>query len=395
MAAKDIFIIGAKRTPFGKFGGSLKDITATKLQTITNTAVLKSAGIKPDDVDHIVIGNVIPSSQCAPYLARHSGLYAKIPETVPALTINRLCGSGFQSAICGATQIMTGDSEVVLTGGVENMSQIPFAVRDTRFGTTLGKNYGLEDVLWSTMVDRYCELPMAITAEKLGAKYGLTREDVDKFALRSQQHFASAVKNGYFKNEITSVSIKGRKGETSFISDEHPRETTLEILSKLPPVFKKDGLVTAGNASGICDGAASVLLASEKAVKRMNCKPLARIVGWGIAGVNPSIMGIGPVPAIKQVLKKSGLNMGDIDLIEVNEAFAAQALSVQNELEIDDEKFNVNGGAIAVGHPLGASGSRILTHLVYEMQRRNVRYSIGSACIGGGQGIAVLLENVV
>uniref|UniRef100_A0A0K0G3S8 3-ketoacyl-CoA thiolase, mitochondrial (inferred by orthology to a human protein) n=1 Tax=Strongyloides venezuelensis TaxID=75913 RepID=A0A0K0G3S8_STRVS len=393
MATKGIFIVGAKRTPFGKFGGALKNITATELQTIVNKSVLESSGIDPKNVDHVVIGNVVHSSKCAAYLARHSSLLSNIPETKPAVIVNRLCGSGFQSAITGSLQIISGDSSVVLVGGVENMSQFPHVVRDIRFGTTFGKPVELEDVIWSSSNDSYAKLSMALTAEKLGKKYGLKREEVDQYAAKSQERYASARKLGVFKKEITPVNIKSKKGNVSFEVDEHPRETSYEQLSKLPPVFQKNGLVTAGNASGICDGAGALLIASEESVKSLNCKPLSRVVGWSVVGCDPTIMGIGPVPAIKNVLKKTGLSMNDISLFEINEAFAAQVVSVQKELNIDINQLNVNGGAIALGHPLGASGSRILGHLSYEMERRKIKYSIGAACIGGGQGIAVLLEN--
>ncbi|GBP63373.1 3-ketoacyl-CoA thiolase, mitochondrial [Eumeta japonica] len=327
------------------------------------------------------------------YTPRHAALRAGIPKERPVLGVNRLCGSGFQSVVNGAQDIITGVAKISLAGGVENMSQAPFAVRGVRFGTMLGSSYAFEDTLWSGLTDSYCKLPMGMTAEKLGEQFQITRDEVDQFALKSQQKWKAANDAGHFKAEMAPVTVNIKRKEVSVEVDEHPRpQTTLEGLKKLPPVFKKDGLVTAGSASGISDGAGAIVLASEEAAK--NLKPLARLAAFSFVGVEPSIMGIGPVPAIENVLKVSNLTLKDIDLIEINEAFVAQTLSCAKALKLDLEKLNVNGGATALGHPLGASGSRITAHLVHELRRRGLKRGIGAACIGGGQGIAVLIETV-
>jgi len=393
---RGIFVVGAKRTPFGAFGGKLADKSCVDLQEIAAKAALASANVNPELVDSVVIGNVLScSSPDAPYISRHAALRCGIPIPTPALTINRLCGSGFQSVVNGAHDILMGDSQIVLAGGADSMSQAPYAVRNIRFGTKLGADMKLEDMMWAALTDMHCKTPMGITAENLAAKYNVSREDVDKFAFRSLLNWKNAQENGHFKGEISPVSLMVKRKEVSFEVDEHPRlTTTLEGLAKLPPVFKKNGTVTAGTASGICDGAGAIILASEEACKTHNLKPLARLVGYGIAGVEPTIMGIGPVPAIHKVLGKAGLQLKDIDFVEINEAFAAQTIACQRELDLDPEILNVNGGAIALGHPLGASGSRITAHIVHELGRRKAKYAIGSACIGGGQGIALLLEGI-
>nr|QBH73978.1 mitochondrial 3-ketoacyl-coa thiolase [Thermobia domestica] len=393
---KGIFIVAAKRTPFGAFGGKLVEKTCVDLQEVAAKAALAAGNVKPEMVDSVVVGNVLSvSSPDAGYISRHVLLRCGIPIDRPALTINRLCGSGFQSIVNGAHEIIVGDSQIVLAGGTDNMSQSPFVIRNTRFGTKLGVNYALEDALWVGLTDLHCKTPMGVTAENLAEKYKLTRQEVDEFALRSQQNWKKANDNGYFKEEIAPIALKIKKKDVVMDTDEHPKPaTTLEGLAKLPAVFKKDGKVTAGSASGICDGAGAVIIASEEACKEYNLKPLARLVGYGIAGVEPTIMGIGPVPAIQKVLKISGKELKDIDLVEINEAFGAQTLACQKELKINMDILNVNGGAIAVGHPLAASGSRITAHLVHELRRRKAKYAIGSACIGGGQGIALLLESM-
>ncbi|KAJ7335205.1 hypothetical protein JRQ81_013146 [Phrynocephalus forsythii] len=328
------------------------------------------------------------------YLARHVGLRVGVPVAVPALTVNRLCGSGFQSIANGCQEICLKESEVVLCGGAENMSQSPYAVRNIRFGTKLGTDVKLEDTLWTGLTDLHIKTPMAITAENLAAKYSITKEECDRYALKSQQRWKAADEAGHFKAEMAPIEVKTRKGKQLMERDEHPRpNTTMEELGKLPLVFKKDGTVTAGNASGISDGAGAVVLASEDAVKKHNLSPLARIVSYHAVGCDPNIMGIGPVPAITEALKKAGLSLKDMDLVEVNEAFAPQYLAVEKVLGLNPEKTNVNGGAIALGHPLGASGTRIAAHLVHELRRRGGKYAMGSACIGGGQGIAVVIEN--
>ncbi|XP_044740200.1 3-ketoacyl-CoA thiolase, mitochondrial [Chrysoperla carnea] len=392
--AKGVFIVGAKRTAFGTMGGALKNATPADMQTAASKAALASANLKPQDVDSVVVGNVLQvSTGDGAFVSRHSALKAGIPNEVPALTINRLCGSGFQSIVNGAQEIQCGAANIVLAGGTENMSLAPYVVRNIRFGTMLGAPYSFEDSLWVGLTDSYCKMAMAQTAEKLGEQYNITKEEVDNYALRSQQLWKAAQDEGRFKAEIAPLEIKVKKQNVSFEVDEHPRpKTTLEGLQKLPTLFKKNGLVTAGTASGICDGAGAVIVASESAVKDKGLKPLARLVAYATVGVDPSIMGIGPAPAIAKLLKVSGKSLNDIDLIEINEAFAAQTLSCAKELKLDMNKLNVNGGAIALGHPLGASGSRITAHLVHELKRRGGKYGIGSACIGGGQGIALLIE---
>ncbi|XP_045777981.1 3-ketoacyl-CoA thiolase, mitochondrial [Maniola jurtina] len=394
VAVKGIFIVGAKRTPFGTFGGVFKNTSATELQTIAAVAALKEAGVAPGQVDSVIVGQVMSASQTdGIYTPRHAALKAGIPQDKPALGVNRLCGSGFQSIVNSAQDILTGAAKISLAGGVENMSQAPFAVRGVRFGTMLGSTYAFEDTLWAGLTDSFCGLPMGMTAEKLGGQFGITRDEVDNFALRSQQRWKKANDAGVFKAEIEPVTLTIKRKEVKVDTDEHPRpQTTIEGLKKLPPVFKKEGLVTAGSASGISDGAGALILASEEAAK--NLKPLARLVGWSYVGVDPSIMGVGPVPAIENLLKATKMTLNDVDLIEINEAFVAQTLSCAKALKLDMEKLNVNGGATALGHPLAASGSRITAHLVHELRRRGLKRAIGSACIGGGQGIAVMVEAV-
>jgi acetyl-CoA acyltransferase 2 len=393
--SKSIVILGAKRTAFGTMQGALKGINANDLGAHAAKAALAQSGVVADGIGHVIFGNVVQSSADAIYCARHIGLKAGLPITTPALTVNRLCGSGFQAIINGAEQILLGDAEAVLVGGTENMTQAPHVLRGARDGWPFGKSPQVEDSLWSALTDSYCNTPMAVTAENLATKYGITRQQCDDYALSSQQRWAAANEKGYFKDEIAPIDLQQKKATVSFAVDEHARpQTTLEILAKLPTVFKKDGVVTAGNASGICDGAAALVLATEDFAKAKGLKPLARIVQWGVAGVDPSIMGIGPAPAIRSALTRSELKLADIDVVEVNEAFAPQYLAVEKELGLDRAKTNVNGGAIALGHPLGASGARITAHLVYELARRSGRYAVGSACIGGGQGIAIVLERL-
>ena len=391
---KIVFISG-KRTPFGAFGGSLKDVSATDLTVAATKATLAQAGLAPDKVDHLVIGNVVQSGADAAYIPRHISLKSGVPIPVPAYLVNRLCGSGFQSWIEAAKMIMTGEATTVLAGGVEQMSQIPYVARQVRFGGVRMGNFELEDYMTSALTDAYSKTPMAITAENLGEKYGITREQSDRYSISSQQRYDQAFKKGYFADELTDVSIETKKGPVVISKDEHPKpESTLEKISTLKALFKKDGLVTAASASGIVDGAAMSLLMSESRAKELNLKPLARIVSWASVGCEPTIMGIGPVGASKQALAKAGMTLSQMDLVEVNEAFSAQYLAVEKELGLDRERTNVNGGAIAVGHPLGASGTRIMNHLVYELHRRKSRYALGSACIGGGQGIAVVIERL-
>jgi acetyl-CoA acyltransferase 2 len=383
---KAIVILAGARTPFGKFGGAFKRVSATELGVFAGIGAMSRANVSPADIDHVIFGNVLQTSSDAIYLARHVGLRAGIPKSSPALTVNRLCGSGFQSIISGAQLLLLGEANFVLAGGTENMTQAPHVVRDARWGLPLGEGK-LEDSLWSALTDTYCNVSMAMTAEKLAAQYGITRAQADAFALQSQLRASAAVDAGRLSEEIVAV-------EGVLENDEHPRpETTVEELAALRPAFTKDGIVTAGNACGICDGAAAVVLATEERARAENRAPLARIVSWAITGCEPSLMGIGPVEAIKIALQRADLALEQIDLFEVNEAFAAQYLAVEKELGLDRERVNVNGGAIAFGHPLGASGARITLTLALELKRRQARYGIGSACIGGGQGIALLIEN--
>jgi acetyl-CoA acyltransferase 2 len=391
----DVVFLSGRRTAFGSFGGSLKDLSATDLGVLAARAAFDSASIPPDAVDHVVFGNALQTSSDAIYLARHIGLKAGVPVPTPALTLNRLCGSGFQAIVTGAEQILLGEADVALCGGSESMSQAPHVVRGARWGALrLGEVGGFfEDLLWSALTDSYCQLSMAQTAERLAERHGVTREEADEAALRSQQRAKAAWDEGRFDTEIVPVSLRTRKGEVAFATDEHMRpETSAEALAALRPYFRKDGLVTAGNASGIGDGAAAVVIANAAWAAREGARPIGRLVSWGIAGVEPDVMGIGPVPASRSALKKAGLTLDDMDLVEVNEAFAPQFVAVSKELGLDPERTNVDGGAIAVTHPLAASGARITVHLLHELRRRGVRYGLGSACIGGGQGMAVIVE---
>jgi acetyl-CoA acyltransferase 2 len=388
----DIFILGGARTPMAEYAGKLKDISALELGAIASRAAMERTGVTPEAIDHVVVGNVLQTSSDAVYGARHVGLKAGVPIEVPALTVNRLCGSGIQAAVSGAQMILLGEADVVLTGGVESMSQAPHVIRGLRSGLRLGQGQ-LEDTLWSALLDTHCGCTMAVTAENCAAKYGISREEQDKYAIRSQQLAARAWAEGRFKDEVVPVELKSRKGVELFAQDDHMRpETTMEGLAKLPAAFSKNGCVTAGNASGIVDGGAALLIASANGVKKTSAKPLAKLTHWAYVGVEPTLMGMGPVPATRKVLDRAGLSLKDIDLIEVNEAFAAQYLSVEKELGLDRERVNVNGGAIALGHPLGMTGTRLLLTLTLELRRRGLKRGLATACIGGGQGIAALIE---
>jgi acetyl-CoA acetyltransferase family protein len=390
--SKEVYILAAKRTAFGAFGGSLKKLSATDLGVTAAEAALVASGVERADVGHVFFGNVLQTSADAIYLARHVGLRTGCPQEVPALTVNRLCGSGFEAIVQGALDIMSGGSEVALVGGSENMSQAPHVVRGARWGLPLGKSQ-MEDSLWTCLTDSYTGMPMAITAENLAEKYNISQDEVDAYSALSQSRFAAAQESGVFEAELTPVELKSRKGTTSFIKDEHNRPgTTAESLKKLPKVFKPDGVIHAGAASGICDGAAALVLASREYVESRGLTPLARLNGWGVSGCDPNIMGIGPVPAMKKALAMTDSSLSDYGLIEVNEAFAPQVLAVRKEMDLDLETLNVNGGALAAGHPLAASGARITAHLVHELRRQGKTHGLGSACIGGGQGIAVSIE---
>jgi len=391
-----LFLSGA-RTGFGSFGGALKDLSATDLAAVAGTTAMSRSGVAPAEVDHVVFGNVLQTSADAPYLARHVGLRVGLPVETPAVTVNRLCGSGFEALAQGARQILLGESSVVLAGGTESMSQAPHVVRGARWGLRLGTPPPLEDSLWEAVRDAHCGLSMAETAENLAQQYRVGREAVDCYAALSQTRARDAWARGDYAEEIVPVMLKDRKTREPqpWAVDEHMRpDTTPEILAKLPPYFRKDGVVTAGNASGICDGAAALVLSSDRYAAEHGLEPIGRLVGWAAVGVDPATMGIGPVPASRRALQQAGLTLEDMDLIEINEAFAAQYLAVEKELGLDRERTNLDGGAVALGHPLGASGARITLHLLLALRRRGGRYGLGAACIGGGQGMAVIVEAV-
>ncbi|HEY0566412.1 MAG TPA: acetyl-CoA C-acetyltransferase [Terriglobales bacterium] len=395
----DIAIVNGARTPMGEYCGKLRDFTAQELGAIASIEAMKRSGVEPGQIDHVVFGNAQQTSGDALYGARHVALKAGLPVEVPGLTVNRLCGSGMQSIVSAAQMIQLGEATTVLAGGMESMSQAPHVIRGIRWGHPGLGGGKLEDSLLVALLDTQCNLYMAQTAEKYGSQQGIDREAQDQFALCSQQKAGEAVKSGRLQEEIVPVELRDRKGNPSgekFSADDHMRpDTTMDGLAKLRPAFGKDGSVTAGNASGIVDGGAAVVLMPMNEAQKRGLNPMGRIVSWGIAGVDPSIMGSGPVPATKKALEKAGLKLDDIDLIEVNEAFAAQVLAVMKELNIDPAKLNVNGGAIALGHPLGASGTRLVLTLLHELKRRKKKYGLATACIGGGQGIAVIVESAI
>jgi acetyl-CoA acyltransferase 2 len=397
MSATKVFICAAKRTPFGAFGGSLKAHSPTTLAVHAAKAALAAGNVDPAIVDTVCVGNVQQTGSDTIYLCRHVGIQAGVPIETPALTINRLCGSGFQAITTVAQDIMLGNASVGLAAGAECMSQAPHVLRGARWGVPLGVDQPLIDSLWEGLTDQGAGCPMAITAENLAEQYNISKEDCDAYAFRSQQAWKAAHEAGRFTAEMAPMEIKGKRGKVSVLEhDEHARpDAALEAIAKLPALFKKGGVVSAGNASGISDGAGALIIASEEAVHKHGLTPLARLVDSVSSGVDPTIMGIGPVPAIRSILERNNMAVGDIDRVEINEAFAAQFLSCEKELGLDRDKTNVNGGAIALGHPTGASGARIIAHLVHEMQANSdLKHTIGSACIGGGQGIALLLERV-
>ena len=389
---KQPVIIDGARTAFGSFGGSLKDLGSTELGVISSKSALEKSNVKPEEIGEIIFGNVVPSEKNAIYLSRHIGLKTGLPVETPALTVNRLCGSGMEAVILGAKKILLGEAEAVLTGGSESMSQAPYVVRSARWGVKYGPTE-FEDMLNQGLTDIYVELPMGMTAENLAMQYNISREDQDEWAAISQERAERATVEGLLKAEIVPVTVGG-KTPVVFDKDEFIRgKAAKDKMSGLKPAFKKDGTVTAGNASGINDGACSLIVSSLDFCKSKGKNPLALIKGYGHSGCDPAKMGIGPALAIPKALKAAGFSMADVGLVEVNEAFAAQYLAVQKELNLNPQITNVNGGAIAIGHPLGASGARVTLTLAYEMQRRKVKYGIASLCIGGGQGIAIVLEN--
>jgi acetyl-CoA acyltransferase 2 len=391
-ASKDVVFLSGVRTGFGAFGGSLKDLSAIDLGAAASRHAIQRSGVPASDLAHVVFGNALQTSADAIYMARHVGLKAGLPIETPAVTVNRLCGSGFEAITQGAQLILLGEADAVLAGGAESMSQAPHVVRGARWGLRLGPA-PLEDLLWESLKDPQCGLSMAETAESLAEKYKLTRREVDEVAVGSQKRAKQAWDACAFQDEVVPVTIKVKGKEVEFRADEHMRpETTLEILSTLKPYFKKDGLVTAGNASGISDGGAATVIASEEYAKAHGLKPLGRLVAWAVAGVEPKHMGIGPAPAARKALAKAGMKLEQMDLVEVNEAFAPQYLAVERELGLDRARTNACGGAIAIGHPLAATGTRITIHLLHALRREKKRFALGSACIGGGQGAAVIVE---
>ncbi|MED1795750.1 acetyl-CoA C-acetyltransferase [Brevibacillus nitrificans] len=394
MNAKDIVIVDGARTAFTKFGGSFREISAIDLGAIAAKEALSRSKVDAGEIDHVIFGNVIQSSPDAVLAARHVGLKAGIPQEVPALTINRLCGSGLEAITQAARMIMTGEAEMVLAGGSENMSQIPHVIRGARWGIPLFEN-PMQDYLYEALYDTYGECFMTTTAENLAEHYSFTREELDRHALSSHEKALAAIGKGYFREEIVPVTVQERKESRIIDTDEHPRHTSLEKLRALSPSkFKRDGVVTPGNSSGINDGAAAVVVMSAEKAQKRGLSPIGRLVSWAVAGVDPKMMGIGPVPAIKQALQKAGMTVSDLDLIEINEAFSAQYLACQKELGFDPAIGNVNGGAIALGHPLAASGARISLSLLYELGRRGRKYGASALCIGGGQGIAAIWERL-
>jgi acetyl-CoA acetyltransferase family protein len=392
---REVYILAGARTAVGVLQGSFSDVSAIDLGVISAKEALERSGVDPQLVDQVVMGNVIQTSKDAIYFARHVALKAGLPIDTPALTVNRLCGSGLQAIVGAAQMLLLGEGQIALAGGAENMTQSPHVMRGARAGYKLGQAPQLEDSLWEALVDSYIGCGMAITAENLAEKYDLSREQVDEYALRSQTAARHAQKAGLLAEEIVPVTIKDRKGNPIEITqDEGIRDTSLEALAKLPARFRKGGVVTPGNASGINDAGACVVLATGDAVRQHGFKPMARLVSWGVVGVPPEIMGIGPAPAIRQALKRADLNLDDLDRVEVNEAFSAQYLAVEKELGLKRDKTNVNGGAISIGHPLAASGVRVTLALMHELRRNKLKYGAASLCIGGGQGIAAIIENV-
>ncbi len=387
----ELVIIDGARTPFGKFGGGLKDLSSVQLGVIAAEEAIRRAGVNKEDFDHVVFGNVVQAGADAPYLARHIGIRSGLPIASPALTVNRLCGSGLQAVVNAAQQILLGESRLVLAGGSENMSQIPYVLPNARWGYRMGDHKAV-DMMTAALVDSCAQVAMSDTAENLAEEYSISREAQDEFAFRSQQAAAKAMASGRLAKEIVEVALND-KHQTVISQDEHPRETTLEKLSSLKASFRKNGTVTAGNASGINDGAAALIVTTAQAAKEMGVQPMAYIKSWASVGVPPEKMGIGPAPAIEKALQRAEMQLADLDIIEVNEAFAAQYLAVEKALGLDRDKVNVNGGAIALGHPLGASGARVLLTAMYELAEQQKRYAAASLCIGGGQGIAMIIEN--
>ncbi len=392
MEIKNLVLLGGARTPMAEFGGSFAEVSAIELGAAAARAALERTVVSPEQIDHTVVGNALQTSRDAIYGARHVALKAGVPIERPAVTVNRLCGSGIQSIVSGAHLILTGEAGTCLVGGMENMTQAPHCIWGARQGFGLGQGR-LEDLLMASLMDPYCGCYMAQTSNNLARDYGISRRDQDEFAVMSQQRAAAAWEAGRLAEEIVPVEVGKKKRRRTIERDEHLRpDTTMEMLEKLPVVFGEDSFVTAGNASGIVDAGAMLVLTTEERARELGSESLGRILSWAVVGVEPSRMGIGPAPAIRQALEKAGLEQGDLDLIEINEAFAGQILAVVRELDLDLEKLNVNGGAIALGHPLGATGTRLVLTLLMELRRRGGGVGVASACIGGGQGIAMVVE---
>jgi acetyl-CoA acetyltransferase family protein len=389
----EIVVVDGARTPMAEYNGLFSDISAIDLGVVAAREALARSGTDPAEVDHVIFGNALQTSGDAIYGARHVGLKAGVPKEVPALTVNRLCGSGFESIIQGAQRILLAEAETVLAGGMENMSQAPHVIRGARRGLRLGQGQ-LEDSLMVALLDSWCGLSMAQTSDRVAAKYGISREEQDEYALSSQRRAAAAWEACRLSEEVVGVDVMSGRKAVRVERDDHLRpDTTIEALAKLPPSFGKDGQVTAGNASGIVDGAAAVVVTTAANAERKGRKPLGRLLSWGVVGCEPELMGLGPAPAARIALERAGLSLEDVDLWEINEAFAGQILGVVRELGLDLAKLNVNGGAIALGHPLASTGTRLTLTLLKELRRRGLRYGVAAACIGGGQGIAVVLES--
>lgn len=389
----DIVILSGARTAIGTFGGSLSGVAPIELGTIAAKEALKRAGVAGDAIGHVVFGHIINTEPRDMYLSRVAAMQAGIPETVPAMNVNRLCGSGIQAIVSATQSLMLGDADFALAGGAENMSRAPYILPDARWGAKMGDVRGL-DMMLGALNCPFGTGHMGVTAENVAAEYGISRQAQDEFAAESQRRAAVAIAAGYFDSQITPVPVKIKRETVDFIRDEHPKQTTAEGLAGLRPAFQKDGTVTAGNASGINDGAAALVLARAEAAQAAGLTPKFRIAGYAHSGVRPQVMGIGPIPAVQALLARTGLTVNDFDVIESNEAFAAQALAVSNTLGLNPDKVNPNGGAIALGHPVGASGAIITVKLMYELERIGGRYGLATMCIGGGQGIALAIERI-
>jgi len=393
-ASDDVVILSGCRTAIGTFGGAFKDVSAVDLGTIAVREAVRRSGVRPDQVDEVLLGNILQAG-LGMNPARQAAIKAGLPDSVPATTVNKVCGSGLQSVMMAAQAIKAGDAEILVAGGTENMTRAPYLLPGARWGERLGNGTILDHMIHEGLTDAFHDIHMGVTAENLVERYGISRADQDAFAAESQRRAESAIKSGAFKDEIVPVVVPGKKGETRVDTDEHPRPgTTADSLARLKPAFKKDGTVTAGNASGLNDGAAALVVAGAERARRLGLTPMARIVAYASAAVDPKVMGIGPVPAVRKALEKASLGSEAIDLFELNEAFAAQSLAVLRELALDAEKVNVLGGAIALGHPIGASGARILVTLIHALRARQRRYGVAALCIGGGQGVAMVVERL-